>query len=149
MAGIVEGLRDGFPTTVTMTGAGTTFWEKTVQPPGLKGGEPIDTTTMRNTNLRTKGFRKLYELTAQELSVAYDPTAYDTIKAAINVNQAMVTTFPDGATLTWWGALTDFIPESNEEGKQPIAKITLTPSNVNSSGVETEPVLVEGTGTGA
>ena len=148
MAGVVERLRNGYPTTVDFPSAGVTFWEKTVQPPGLKGGEPIDTTTMRNTKLRTKGFRKLYEMTASELNVAYDPTVYDVIKAQINENQQIVTTMPDGGTITWWGALTDFVPEPNEEGKEPMAKITLTPSNTDSSGNEVEPAVVAGSGTG-
>lgn len=149
MSGAVEKLRDGFPTIITLTGAGVTFWEKTVQPPGLDGGEPIDITTMRNTALRTKAPRHLYEMTPSELNVAYDPTAYDTIKSTINVNQEIVTTFPDGGTLTWWGYLKSFVPEANEEGKQPAARITLVPTNVNNSGTETAPVLVAGTGTGA
>jgi hypothetical protein len=149
MAGIVERLRDGFPTTITMTGAGVTFYEVTVQPPGIDGGEPINTTTMRNVDVRTFAGRHLYTLTPQEISVGYDPTAYDTIKAAVNVNQSMVTTFPDGATLTWWGLLQKFVPEAMEEGKMPIARITLVPTNVNASGVETVPVLVAGSGTGA
>ena len=147
MAGIVERLRDGFPTTITISGAGTTFWEKTVQPPGIDGGAAIDITTMRNTSLRTKWPRKLYELSPVELSVAYDPTVYDTIKAAINVNGAIVVTFPDHGTLTFYGYLQKFTPEANEEGKEPMARITIQPTNMN-GGAETAPVVVAGTGTG-
>jgi hypothetical protein len=149
MSGIVEGLRDGFPTTITLAGAGTTFWEKTVQPPGIDGGEAIETTTMRNTAVRTRGPRHLYDVSPVEVSAAYDPTAYTTIIANVNVNQSIITTFPDGGTITWWGFLKSFIPESNEEGKQPVARITLIPTNRNSSGVETAPVIAAGSGTGA
>jgi hypothetical protein len=149
MPGIVERLRDGFPTTIDLTGAGTTFWEKTVQPPGIDGGEPINTTTMRNSSVRTKAPRSLYDVTPMQLSVAYDPTVYDTIIAAVNVNQEIVTTFPDEGTVTWWGYLKSFVPEPNEEGKEPMASITLVPTNVNSSGEETPPVTVAGSGTGA
>ena len=49
MAGIVEGLHDGYPTTIALSSSGTLFaaasataFEKTVQPPGIDGGEPID-----------------------------------------------------------------------------------------------------------
>ncbi len=149
MSGIVEGLHDGFPTTITLSGAGTTFWEKTVQPPGIDGGEPIEITTMRNASLRTRAPRHLYDVTPMELSVAYDPTAYDTIMAAVNVNQEIVVTFPDEGTVTWWGFLKSFIPEANEEGKQPTARITLVPTNVNSSGEETAPEVAAGAGTSA
>ena len=148
MAGIVEALRDGFPTIINLTGAGVTFWEKSVQPPGIDGGEPIETTTMRNTIVRTRGPRHLYDVTPVEISAAYDPTVYTTIIANINENQEMVTTFPDGGTITWWGYLQRFVPESNEEGKQPVARITLVPTNRNSSGIETAPVIAAGSGTG-
>lgn len=149
MPGVVERLRDGYPTTVDLTGAGVTFWEKSVQPPGFDGGEPIDTTTMRNSTVRTKAPRSLYDVTPVQIQAAYDPTVYDTISAQINVNQVIVTTMPDGATITWWGYLKSFIPEANEEGKEPMAAITLIPTNVNGSGEETVPVVDPGSGTGA
>jgi hypothetical protein len=145
----VERLRDGYPTTINLSGAGVTFWEKTVQPIGIDGGEPIDTTTMRNESVRTKAPRHLYDVTPIQINAAYDPTVYTTILAQININQQIVTTMPDGATITWWGYLQKFIPEVNEEGKEPMAAITLVPTNVNASDIETIPVLAAGSGTGA
>jgi hypothetical protein len=147
MAGVVQALRDGFSTTITLTGAGITFWEKTVQPVGIDGGEAIDLTTMRNNAVRTKYPRSLYDITSSEINVAYDPTVYNTILASINVNQSIITTFPDGATLTWWGYLQKFAAESLEEGKEPMARITLVPTNLNANNAETIPVLAEGSGT--
>lgn len=149
MSGIVEPLHDGFPTTITITGAGVTFWEKTVQPPGIDGGEPIEITNMRNASLRTRAPRHLYDVTPQRLTVGYDPTVYDTIIANVNVNKEIVTNHPDGATTTWWGFLKSFVPGQNQEGQQPTADIELVPTNVNGSGTETAPVTVAGTGTGA
>jgi hypothetical protein len=149
MAGIVEGLRDGFPTIVTLTGAGVTFWEVTLQPPGIDGGEAIPTTTMRNSDLRTSAPRHLYGLTPSEISAAYDPTAYDSILAAVNINQSIIVTFPDGGTLTFWGFIQRFVPDANEEGRRPTARITIVPTNRNASGVETAPVVAAGSGTGA
>ena len=148
MAGIVEGLKDGFSTTVNITGAGVTFFEIETQPPGLDGGEPINITTMRNTALRTRAPRHLYDVTPVSIRAAYDPTVIDTIKSIINSNRSIVTTMPDGATITWWGYLQRFIPEPNREGQQPVAAITLVPTNLNGTGVETAPVVVEGSGTG-
>ena len=140
-------LKDGFSTTISLTGTGVTFWEKTVQPPGIDGGEAIDTTTMQNTAVRTKYARSLYDITPVELSVAYDPTYYDVAIAAINDNQSIVITFPDGGTLTWFGFLQKFTPEALKEGEQPMAGITLVPTNVNLEGVETIPVMSGGSGT--
>ena len=153
MAGVVEGLHDGYQTLINLsgapTGAGVTFWEKTVQPPGIDGGEPIDLTTMRNADVRTKAPRHLYDVTPVQVNASYDPTVYTVILAQVNINQLITTTMPDGATIVWWGYLQKFIPESNEEGKQPMAAITLIPTNINNSGVEVIPVFTEGSGTGA
>jgi hypothetical protein len=149
MSGVVERLRDGFPTIINLPGANVTFWEKSVQPPGLDGGEPIDTTTMRNSKVRTKAPRKLYDVTPIEVNAAYDPTVYDTIKAQLNQNQAITTTLPDGAVISWWGYLKSFVPESNEEGKEPMARMTLVPTNIDNEGVEQVPTIATGTGTGA
>jgi len=149
MPGIVEPLHDGFPTTITLTGAGTTFWEDETQPPGIDGGEPIDITNMRNVTVRTKAPQHLYDVTPVQINAAYDPTAYDTIMAQVNVNQSIVTNMPDGATITWWGYLKSFVPQAHRKGEQPKAAITLVPTNRNGSGVETVPVVVAGSGTGA
>lgn len=152
MPGIVEGLKDGFPTTVAFTGLSgpnVTFWEIETQPPGIDGGEPINITTMRNTALRTRAPRHLYDVTPVSIRAAYDPTVYDTIIANVNVNVEIITTMPDGATITWWGYLQRFVPEPNREGQQPVAAITLVPTNLNNSGVETAPVTMAGSGTGA
>ena len=139
-------LKDGFSTIIKLTGADVTFWEKAVTPPGLDGGEPIDITTMRNISVRTKSARDLYDVTPAALNVAYDPTVYDSIIAAININQSIVITFPDGGTLTWYGYLQKFTPEALEEGKQPMAAISLVPTNITDD-VETIPVMVAGSGT--
>lgn len=149
MAGVVERLRDGYPTIINLSGAGVTFWEKSVQPVGLDGGEPIDTTTMRNTTVRTKAPRHLYDVTPIDVNAAYDPTVYDTIMAQINLNQSITTTLPDGAIITWWGYLKSFIPEANEEGKEPMARLTFVPTNIDNDGSEQVPTLTPGSGTGA
>jgi len=147
----VRTLEGGFPTTITLsagTGPAVTFEEITVQPPGLDGGEPIDTTTMRNTAYRTKAPRALIEGTNGDMTVAYKLTAYDSIKAQIKLNQLIVITFPDTGTLTFWGYLKTFTPDGLEQGKRPTAKITIVPTFTDNSGAEVAPVVVAGVGTG-
>jgi len=145
----VERLRQGYPTTIDLTGADVTFWEKTVQPPGIDGGEPIDTTTMRNDAVRTAAPHVLYSLTPLNCNVAYDPTVYDSILGAINDNDEFVVTFPDEGTLTFWGYLKSFIPQELTQDDEPMAAIVIVPTNINASGVETIPVVAAGSGTGA
>jgi len=147
---VIEALHDGYPTTINLSGADTTFWEETVQPPGIDGGEPINLTNMRNDAVRTRAPRHLYDVTPMELVVAYDPTVYDTILANINVNQAITTTFPDEGYVVWYGYLQKFVPGPNKEGEQPKAAITLVPTNIHSTtGLEAIPVVTGGSGTGA
>jgi hypothetical protein len=133
-------LEDGFVTTISFTGAGTTFEEITAQPPGLDNEEAIQTTTMRNVRHRTKAARQLLTTTDGEVTVAYDPAAYSNFITNIGINQSIVWTFPDESTLTVWGYAKTFIPDALEEGKRPTAKITIVVTNRNASGVETGPV---------
>ncbi len=134
-------LDDGFSTLVSLPSAGVTFKEKTVQPPGLDGGDAIETSTMRNTALRTMAPRSLYTLTDSPIVVAYDVDVYDVIKTNINLNQEIVITFPDSKTLTFFGFLRTFEPDALEEGTQPEATITITPTNVDLTGAEIAPVV--------
>lgn len=133
-------LTDGFKTTINLTGAGVTFYEKEVTPPDIDAGGPNDTTTMRTTTWRTKQPKKLKTLGAMSLKVSYDVAFYSTTVAQIGVNQAIVITFPDAHTLTFWGWLDKFKPDAIKEGEQPTAEIAIECSNQNNSGVEVAPV---------
>lgn len=132
-------LGDGFSTIIDLTGAGVTFKEKSVQPPGLDGGDAVENSTMRNTTWRTFSPRKLVTATEASIVVAYDPAIYDSIVASLNVNQQITITFPDGSKLAFWGFLKDFQPGELAEGSQPEATITIVPTNQNSAGEETGP----------
>ena len=136
-------LDTGNPTTITLgsgPSASVVFKEKEVTPPSMEGGEAIDTTTMRNTAIRTKLPRRLKDLSDMSLLVSYDPEAYDDIWDMINVNQSITVNFPDDANVQFYGFLKSFKPNRMND-EQPTAEITITPTNVNSStGAEAEPV---------
>lgn len=132
---------DGHSTLVGFAGAPTIkLWEKEVTPPGVSGGGPTDTTTMRNEEWRTQSPKKLKTLTESSLVVAYDPAVYNDIVDQVNVNQLITITFPDGDTLAFWGWLDEFQPNALVEGEQPTAEVTIQPSNQNDSLEETAPV---------
>ena len=132
-------LTEGFPTKVTFTSDQLTsgvvtmevMEEKEVTPPGISGGGANDTTTMRNTRMRTRHPKKLVTLTAMTLTVAYEPSVYDEIMAMVNDNQAITVTFSNDTTLLFWGWVDSFIPDSIVEGSQPLATIVLEPSNMD------------------
>ncbi len=132
---------DGFSTLITFAeDSNVQMWEKEVTPPGVSGGGPNDTSTMRNTAWRTLAPKSLKTLTPCSSVVAYDPAVYDEIITMLNDNQQITLTFPDDSTVTFWGWIDEFTPNANVEGAQPTANITIQPSNQNASQVETAPV---------
>jgi hypothetical protein len=142
-------LDDGHSTFITFSGAPTIkLYEKSVTPPGISGTGPVDTTTMRNSVWRTQAPKKLKTLTPVSADVAYATSAIPAIHAQVNVAQRITITFPDGATLTFWGYLDEFAPGANVEGEQPTATVTIQPTNRDSSGNEAAPVYAAGPGTG-
>ncbi len=141
-------LLDGYQTLITFAGdPDISFWEKTVTPPGLDGGDAIPTTTMHNVLWRTMAARALIDLTELTLTAAYDPDLYDEIKAILNINDQITVTFPDGSTLAFWGFLRLFDVQSMEGGSPPEANITIQPTNTDGSGAEQGPVMTEVEGT--
>lgn len=124
------------------------FWEKTVQPPGVDGGDSIEQTTMHNDDWRTMSARALKTLTESSATVAYDPNVYNNILALINVETTVTIHFPDGSTLAFYGYLQKFEPSELQEGEQPEASITIVPTNFDPAAkVEAAPVLTSVAGT--
>lgn len=142
---------DGFATMITL-GLNPTakFWEKTVTPPGLDGGDAVETTTMHSAGWRTFAARNLKTLTDLVTTAAYDPDVFsdDEVVGAINREDTITVTFPDGSTLAFFGYLRLFEPQEMNEGDQPEAQITITPTNWDHVNfVEAGPVMTEVPGT--
>jgi len=137
---------DGHGTTIAFTdqssgtGPGVTFWEKSITPPGMDAGGSNDITTLRNTAYRTFAPKQLITMTECNLSASYDSIFYDDIVDMISVNQLITITFPDTSTVAFWGWLDKFVPGEVSEGEQPVADVTIVPSNVDGSGDEIAPV---------
>lgn len=142
-------LDDGYRTLVTFASdPNIELWEVSVTPPGLDGGDEIDTTTMHNDTYRTRSPRSLKTLTEFSMTVAYDPSCYTALLALINVETTITVTFPDGSTLAFFGFLKAFQPDALEEGSPPRASVTVVPTNQDpTSGVEQAAVLVSVAGT--
>lgn len=123
-------LDDGFSTLITLANLPEIkLYEKEVTPPGISGGGPTDTTTMRNLSYRTQSPKGLKTLTPLSATVAYDTAVYPQLRDQINVNQLITVAFPDGSALVFWGWLDEFTPGAHTEGEQPTATITIQPSN--------------------
>jgi hypothetical protein len=139
---VTHRLDDGFSTIFSFSLHSTTYlYEKEIMPPGYEGGGPIDTTTMRNSVWRTRSPKSLKTVSRMTASCAYNPAAYESILAMLQINQQVTCHFPDGSTLTFWGWLDDFKPGTNKEGEMPVAEVIIEPSN-QTGDTEEAPVFV-------
>lgn len=141
-------LTDGHSTKITFARSpAISLWEITVKPPGIDGGDEIDTTTMHNVLWRTRQPRQLRTLTESTFTAAYDPNVYNTILSNLNVNDQITCRFPDGSTLAFWGYLKAFEVNDHTEGEQPEATVTIVPTNQDDDGAEQAPVMTSVSGT--
>jgi hypothetical protein len=140
-------LKDGFKTLVSIGGITAVFEEISVTPPAADSGGAIDQTTMRNSRYRTKLGKSLVTLDTISLKVAYDPKTYAQVIPILGSNRAIVLTFPDGSTLTFYAIVSKFTPDEVSEGERPEATIELEPSNLSTAAtpVEIAPVFATGT----
>jgi hypothetical protein len=132
---------DGFPTTLTLSlNPNVKFWEKSITPPSLQGGGANDTTTMRNTRVRTKAPRKLLDVGDVAFTAAYDPAVYEDALDMMQINQEAWINWPDGDALVVWGWLdTVEFGELTTEGEQPDSDWTFIVSNQDDDGDEILP----------
>lgn len=142
-------LKDGYQALITLAlDTDISFWEKSVQPPSVDGGEPIDSTTMHNTKMRTFTPRSLITLGDVTSSVEYDPNVYNQIMDVINVPTTITVEWGDGSSIAFYGYLQKFEPESLEEGSPPLATVTIVPTNWDATAnTEEEPVITSVSGT--
>jgi hypothetical protein len=140
---------DGFRTLVTLGRVpNAPFWEKSVKPPGLDGGDAIDTTTMHNVTYRTRAPRALKTMTPMTVTAAWDPVLYIDLLEIINVEDTITVRFPDGSTDAFYGFVQTVDPSEMSEGNQPEISITITPTNQNpTTGAESAAVVTSVAGT--
>lgn len=137
-------IKDGFGIQVAFAGHNfsLTIDPDSITPPGLEGGDPIDTSTQSNVKFRTKHPKSLIEVTNPRFRAFYDPAALSAIHAAINDNVAITFTYPNtgAGTLVVQGFLKTFNPSEFKEGEPPTAECEIEITNENSDGEETDPV---------
>jgi hypothetical protein len=122
-------------------------WEKATTPPGMDGGDAIDTSTFHNSVYRTKWPQSLVEITDGAFRCAYAPENRSELMAIINVNQEITVTYNDGATDAFWGYLKSFVPDESTEGAQPEATVEIVITNMDNAFAEQAPVQTPATGT--
>jgi hypothetical protein len=138
-------LRNGHSTTILFgvldPGFPLTLVEKTLTPIGWDGGGMIDITNMRNVLVRTRISKSLVTLTEMTVNVQWDPASFVPMVVPIQLNQPITIAYPDTSTILFYGWLDTFKPQEHKEGEEPIAAMTIIPSNINSlTGAEALPV---------
>ena len=131
--GTPEGLRltNGFSTKVTFSIDSTIeLWEKSVTPPGMDGGDPVDNTTQHETAWTIFRPRTLRTLTEVSFVAAYDPQVYtESDTEIINQEQTITVSFADGSTIAFFGWVRSMIPQEMVDGEQPVMDVVIVPSN--------------------
>lgn len=137
-------LETGHPTKVTFAAdPDVSLWEMATTPPGIDGGDPIDTTTFFNVTYRTQAPRRLKQMTETSFTAAYDPAVLTQVVALVNVETTITITFMDGSTWAAFGWLQTFEPQEATEDEMPTADCTIAFGNANpTTGAEDGPVVV-------
>lgn len=117
------------------------LWQKVTKPPGLDGGDPIDTTTHENDTVRTKAPRALQEMTDATMECAYDPAVLDQLLALLNVPGSITVLFPNNSAWNFFGYLRSFdVNDNPDDGEQPTANCVIVCTNQDPvTGAETLP----------
>lgn len=142
-------LRNGYQSKIACSlDPDISFWEKSITPPSMDNGEPIDITTMWNESYRTKAAQALSDSGMCTVRVAYDPDVYNQILAILAQDAQWTVEFPDGSTLSFYGYLKSFEVGELVNGTQPEGTITIVVTNYDqTAGAEEPPVVVPTVGT--
>lgn len=142
-------LKQGYKTALVFA-VDTDFsmWEKSVKPPGLDGGDPVDNTTMRTVTYRIMRSRSLKTLTPASGKAAYDPDIVNQGVALINVETSVTIHLPELSSYAFYCFLQSLEFDELVEGTQPELTYTIQPTNWDPvNNVEAGPVLTSVAGT--
>lgn len=116
---------------VTIKGDGTSYntiglWEVTVTPVSLSGGDKVGIGNQYNTKYETFVPQRLITVGDIQMTVQYDPNAYDEISQAINDNTTITIHFPNGDRLAFYGYLKEFTPGEVTRTGNPTATAVIS-----------------------
>jgi hypothetical protein len=116
---------------VTIKGDGTSYntiglWEVSVTPVALSGGDKVNIGNQYNSRYETFVPQKLITVGDMQMTVQYDPDAYDEISQAINDNTTITIHWPNGDRLAFYGFLKDFTPGEVSRTGNPTATAVIS-----------------------
>jgi len=125
-------LNDGAKTTISLAGA--TLFPTGITIPSFEGGGGIDTTTLKNTTMRTRMPRVLKDVGECSFTAAYDPAALATLYGNINADPSEITiTFADSGTVKFYGFVDSVAPGELTEGELPTVDVTVIAANTDAT----------------
>lgn len=141
-------LKDGFSTRIAHSLAPTVaFWVKSLTPPSLDGGDPVEQKTMHSVLYEQVAPRTLVKTGPVVYKVAYDPIVWSTLPALINKKGSATIQFSNTATVTSWAYIQKFDPGEVVDGTQPDGTVTIVTTNTDpSDDSEAGPVYTAPTG---
>jgi len=137
-------LKDGFQCLIVFAAdTDVSLFQVGVNPPGVDGGDPINTTTFHNTTYETLEPQQLMTMPEAALTAAYDTSILTQILALVNVHTTVTIIFPDSSSWAFYGYLKSFKPNGMKKGEMPLADVTIQPTNCDSTGAEQAPVFTD------
>ena len=142
-------LENGFVSKLTLASdTNISFWEISVQPPGMDGGELIDISDQWNVRYRSKVPQGLIEMTDCVVVAHYDPDLKNQIDDVINVPTTATVLYPDGSTEAFYCVPRSIEYDPLENGTDPRCTITLGTTNYDhTNDVEAGPTVTSVAGT--
>lgn len=127
-------MTNGFPIQMVFSLApDVPIWGVSITPPGIDGGDPIDTTNQHNEEWRTMAMRILKTLSKAKLVAQWNPLSYNDISTKLINKEGVITiVFPTNPKLAiaFYGGMKDFQPQEIEEGstEPPKAEFEIVPT---------------------
>jgi len=114
---------DGLGLRFELVNQGLVAYVKNITPPGVEGGDPINTTTTDNTSFESQAPRTLKMKTAINAEVTYDKNDKDAWEAAVDQSDDVLVHYPDDSSDLDAGWLGSFLANQTTFNEQPTAQV--------------------------
>jgi hypothetical protein len=127
---------------VTLTIGTLALKLKSIQLLGVDGGDPIDATTLANTDFMTKQPQTLKEMMDFSFTCQYFADDLTKVLTEVNKLQSLsITGINPGFSENFWGWLKSYEPRESGKGEEATASGTVVVACMDTNGVEQSPTV--------